>query len=77
MIKKIKLELLYFSLLLIVLALSMHPDLITTPLDRLDLMNQKENYLHPIFWTSIIYTMIGVLRLILKYVFYLKNRNKK
>ena len=77
MIKKIKLELLYFSLLLIVLALSMHPDLITTPLDRLDLMNQKENYLYPIFWTSIIYTIIGVLRLILKYVFYLKNRNKK
>jgi len=77
MIKKIKLELLYFSLLLILLALSMHQDLMTAPLDRLDLMSQKENYLHPIFWTFIIYSIIGIFRLILKYVFYLKNRNKK
>jgi len=77
MINKIKIELIYFSILLIILALFMHQDLLTTPLDRFSLMNEKENYLHPITWTFIIYFIIGMFRLIFKYVFYLKNRNKK
>jgi len=77
MIKKIKIELLYFISILIILALFMHQDLLTSPLDRISLMNEKENYLHPILWTSIIYSIIGILRLVLKYAFYLKNRNKK
>ena len=76
MIKKIKIELLIFVTLLIVLALFMHSDLLTAPLDRLNLMSEKQNYLHPILWTSIIYTIIGFIRLIFKYVFYLKNRKK-
>ena len=77
MIKKIKIELIIFAALLIVLALFMHSDLLTSPSDRLELMSQKENYLHPLLWTFIIYTIIGFLRLLFKYVFYLKNRNKK
>lgn len=77
MIKKIKIELLTFTLILIILALFMHQDLLTSPLDRFSLMSEKENYLHPLLWTFVIYFAIGFLRLIFKYVFYLKNRNKK
>ena len=77
MIKKIKTELIYFSVLLIILALLMHPDLLSSPLDRLQLMSEKENYFHPLLWASLIYMAIGLIRLIFKYLFYLKNRNKK
>lgn len=76
MIKKIKFELLLFTLLLIVLALLQHSDLLTAPLKRLDLMADRDNYLHPILWTSIVYLILGFIRLIIKYLFYLKNRNK-
>ncbi|QOY51680.1 hypothetical protein [Candidatus Sulfurimonas baltica] len=76
MIKKIKIELLYFLIILIVLALLQHQDLLTSPLKRIDLMREKENYLHPLLWTSIVYSAIGVLRLAIKSIFYLKNRNK-
>jgi len=77
MIKKIKIELIYFGILLLTLALFMHQDLLISPLDRISLMNEKGNFIHPFLWTFIIYCTIGVLRLIFKYVFYLKNRNKK
>ena len=77
MIKKIKIELVYFLVLLIALASMMHPDLLSTPLDRLQMMSEKENYFHPILWTSLIYMTIGLIRLIFKYLFYLKNRNKE
>ena len=74
MINKIKTELLYFSTLLIVLALVMHADLLTSPFERFTLMAQKENYLHPLVWTFLIYFILGLLRLIFKYIFYLKKR---
>ena len=77
MIKKIKIELIYFTLILILLAVLQHTDLLTSPLERIDAMTQKENFLHPLLWTSIVYLVVGLLRLILKYILYLKNRNKK
>ncbi|QOY54956.1 hypothetical protein HUE87_01545 [Candidatus Sulfurimonas marisnigri] len=76
MIKKIKIELLYFSIILIVLALLQHPDLLTSPLKRIDIMVEKENYLHPLLWTSTVYFALGFVRLVIKYLLYLKNRIK-
>lgn len=77
MIKKIKTELIYFISILIILALFQHSDLLTSPLERIDTMSQKENYFHPLLWTSIVYLAIGLIRLIIKSLFYLKNRNKR
>ena len=76
MIKKIKIELLYFTLILILLALLQHADLLTSPMQRIDTMTQKGNFFHPLLWTSIVYLVVGLIRLIIKYLFYLKNRNK-
>lgn len=76
MIKKLKIEFLYFSILLIILAILQHSDLLTSPLNRVELMIQKENYFHPLLWTSIVYLVIGTLRLIIKYVIYLKRKIK-
>ncbi|MCW8894720.1 MAG: hypothetical protein OQK48_09330 [Sulfurimonas sp.] len=76
MIKKIKIELIYFTCILIILALFQHSDLLTSPLARIDAMVQKENYFHPLLWTSIVYLVVGLVRFIVKFLFYLKNRNK-
>jgi len=77
MIKKIKTELIYFLVLLTILASLMHPDLLSSPLNRIQLISEQENYFHPILWTFLIYVAIGLIRLIFKYLFYLKNRNNK
>ncbi len=76
MIKKIRNELLYFIAILVVLALVLHSDLLTSPLARLELMHSKENYTHPLLWTSIVYLVLGVIRLIIEFFSYLANRNK-
>lgn len=76
MIKKIRIELLYFLAILIVLAILQHSDLLTAPLERINTMTQKGNYFHPLLWSSIVYVIIGLIRLIVKYLFYLKNKVK-
>jgi len=77
MIKTLRTELIYFIAILVVLALVLHPDLLSTPLDRLELMKVRENYLHPFYWTLGVYLMIVVVRLIIKGFTYLKNKMKK
>jgi len=77
MIKVISTELAYFFTILVVLALLFHGDLLTSPLERLDRMGQTGNYAHPFIWAAVVYFLIGIVRLIVKGVHAIKNRNKK
>lgn len=74
--KKILTEILYFVAILLILALMQHPDLLSSPLERINLMAEKGNFIHPLLWTAGIYIVVGVVRLIVKYALYLKNRKK-
>jgi len=76
MLKKIKIEFTYFTLILLVLAVLQHSDLLYSPLERVGLMTEKGNFLHPLLWTSVVYVVVSFLRLIVKYLLHLKNRNK-
>jgi hypothetical protein len=66
MIKKIKIELIYFCVILLILAVLQHSDLLHSPMQRANLMAEKENYLHPLLWTSVVYVVVGFFRLIVK-----------
>jgi hypothetical protein len=77
MIKVISTELAYFFTILVVLALLFHGDLLTSPLERLDRMGQMGNFAHPFIWSAGVYGLIGIVRLIIKGVHAIKNRNKK
>lgn len=76
MMKKITTELLYFMALLLILALMQHPDLLSSPIERMARMAEKGNFIHPFLWTSGVYLVVGLVRLIVKYALYLKNRKK-
>lgn len=77
MIKKITTELIYFLAILLILSLLQHSDLVSSPLQRVDLMLEKGNFIHPLLWTSGVYILIGLIRLIIKYIMFLKNRKKR
>lgn len=72
MIHKLKLalkrELLYYLITLVVLALLIHIDLLSDPAARLETMNEKENYLHPFFYSFVVYSVMLVLRSIINIV---------
>lgn len=68
MIKILKTELIYFVSILIVLALLLHSDLLTSPLDRFQEMQQHSNYLHPFIWSAIVYFPILIIRVIVRFV---------
>ena len=51
-----------FILLLCVLALFMHPDLLSTPAERITLMQERGNYLHPFLYSGLIYLLLWLLR---------------
>jgi len=76
MIKKIKIELIYFTVILLVLAVLQHSDLLHSPIERVDAMVEQGNYLHPLLWAFAVYAVVGLIRLIVKYVLYLKNKAK-
>lgn len=77
MIKRLKTELIYFFVILLLLAIIQHSDLLSSPMARVDLMLEKQNYLHPLLWTIPVYAVVLIFRLILKYILFLKNRNIK
>lgn len=74
MLNKIKIELIYFMLILLALAVIQHSDLLHSPLERLGLMAEKGNYLHPFLWSSVVYFIVALLRLIVTYLLRFKKR---
>jgi ABC-type uncharacterized transport system fused permease/ATPase subunit len=48
----------------VITAMGVHPDLLSTPQNRFYSLIARENYFHPLFYTAIIYLLLGVLRLI-------------
>jgi len=66
--RALKKEILYYLLTLLILALMMHIDLLSNPLARLELMQEKENYLHPFLYSFIIYIIIFILRKIIDFI---------
>jgi len=66
----------YFALL-IFLALIIHPDLLSSPLDRLSVMNERGNYAHPLYYTFVIYMIVLFFRFIFSKIFsFLKSLKK-
>lgn len=59
-----KKELLIYLSILILSALVLHPDLLTDPLKRIDMMSERANYYHPVLFSLAIYLVVGFGRLI-------------
>jgi len=74
MIKILKIELFYFAAILLLLALVQHPDLLSDPMNRLDLIIQKKNFLHPFLWSFGVYIIVFIFRLLVKGLIVLKKR---
>ena len=64
----IKKEALIYLATLLILALIMHIDLLSDPLSRLNIMQEKENYFHPFLYSFIIYAVIFILRKIIDFI---------
>jgi len=58
----LKKELLIYLSTLLALALIMHIDLLSDPSTRLQAMQEKENYTHPLLYSFVVYTVILILR---------------
>jgi len=56
-------ELIIVGGIMVLLALAIHPDLLSDPLGRFNLMQERGNYFHPFLYTVLIYTISGVVRL--------------
>jgi len=50
-------EMVIYTILLVTLALLMHPDLLSTPTQRISLFQDRQNYFHPLLYTFIVYIL--------------------
>jgi len=74
--KRILREVLIFGVVLLLLALMQHGDLLSAPGARMALMQEKGNYLHPIYWSAAVYLIIGIVRLVIAGMAKLFKRGK-
>jgi hypothetical protein len=58
----LKKEFMYYLLTLLILTLIAHSDLLSDPFARFNLMQEKENYFHPILYSLVIYSVILIIR---------------
>jgi hypothetical protein len=61
-------EILIYAAILLVLALLMHPDLLSDPAERMRLFGERGNFLHPLVYAGILYVLAGAARLIIRFV---------
>ena len=62
MIDILKKELTIYTALLTLLIFLMHPDMLSDPIVRLGLMQDKANYIHPLLYTFFVYLILFFLR---------------
>jgi len=68
MLKTLKRELVIYASILVVLILIMHPDMFSDPAARLGLMQQHQNYVHPLLYTLFVYLVLFALRALVSWV---------
>ena len=76
MINRFKKELTIYTALLTVLIFLMHPDLLSNPTVRLGLMQEKENYIHPLLYTFFIYLILYFFRAVVGFIIKFIKRGK-
>ncbi|MDX9813784.1 MAG: hypothetical protein WC144_00755 [Sulfurimonas sp.] len=73
--KKILKELIVYIAIFIILAPIQHADLLSSPMQRVSMMVEQQNYTHPFIWVFIVYVLVGIFRIFLNYI--LKFRRPK
>jgi len=59
-------EVAIYAILLVTLALLMHPDLLSNPIERLSVMQERANYIHPLVYAFVIYFFLLIVRFVVK-----------
>lgn len=76
MINILKKEFIIYTALLTLLIFLMHPDMLSDPITRLGLMQEKANYIHPLLYTLFVYLVLFFLRAISGFIAKLFEKNK-
>jgi len=64
----VKREVLIYLTMLFILSLVMHSELLSNPLLRFQMMQNKANYFHPFLYTFLIYSILFIFRTILDFI---------
>jgi uncharacterized integral membrane protein len=64
----LKKELLIYIIILVIAAVSMHPDLLNEPSHRFSQMQSMGNYSHPFIYSFVLYMIVGILRVITAFI---------
>lgn len=68
MIPILRKELIIYALLLLVFTFLVHPDMLSNPASRFDIMKSRANFAHPLLYTGVLYFIILVIRMVGKWV---------
>jgi hypothetical protein len=66
--KIIKRELIWYTAILTLLIFVMHPDMLSDPIPRLALMQERTNYIHPLLYTFFVYLVVFLFRAVISFI---------
>lgn len=64
----LKKEIFFYLGIFLLLALVAHSDLLSNPSDRFQMMLEKGNYVHPFFYTFVVYSVLLFIRKLLDFI---------
>jgi len=64
----LKKEILFYLGIFLILALVAHSDLLSNPSARVQMMFEKGNYLHPFFYSFVVYSVLLLIRKMLDFI---------
>lgn len=77
MIKLLRKELIIYTALLTLLIVLIHPDMLSNPIERLSMMQDHSNYIHPLLYTFFIYLIVFFFRAIIGFIMNFFNKKSK
>ncbi|CAA6819099.1 MAG: Unknown protein [uncultured Sulfurovum sp.] len=66
--RALKKEIIFYLVILVLLALVAHSDLLSNPSLRFEMMFEKGNYLHPFFYAFVLYSVLLLIRKTLEFI---------
>jgi len=66
----------YFLVLLFVLAFLIHPDLLSSPMQRVNAALESGNYFHPLLYTGVLFVLLFIFRFVFKKIFSFFKKTK-
>jgi hypothetical protein len=69
-------EMAIYAIILLTMAFLIHPDLLTDPAQRVEILKDRGNYLHPLVYAGVLYLFTALVRIAVRFIRRIGSKQK-